>query len=53
MAGGAAHGGGEASDPVVTRYVQQDKVPWYRKPNLRHLYLLLLPTCMGVEMTSG
>ncbi|QRV98587.1 Sugar (and other) transporter [Ceratobasidium sp. AG-Ba] len=53
MAGGGMHGGGAASDPVVTRYVEQDKVPWYKKPNLRALYLLLLPTCMGVEMTSG
>ncbi|KAB5592657.1 MFS sugar transporter [Ceratobasidium theobromae] len=53
MAGGGAHGGGEAADPVVTRYVEQDKVAWYNKPNLRALYFLLLPTCMGVEMTSG
>jgi hypothetical protein len=53
MAGGGTHGGGAAADPVVTRYVEQDKVPWYSKPNLRTLYFLLLPTCMGVEMTSG
>ncbi|KAF8752260.1 hypothetical protein RHS01_07722 [Rhizoctonia solani] len=53
MAGGGTHGGGAAADPVVTRYVEQDKVPWYSKPNLRKLYFLLLPTCMGVEMTSG
>ncbi|KAJ1300931.1 hypothetical protein OPQ81_003357 [Rhizoctonia solani] len=53
MAGGGTHGGGVAADPVVTRYVEQDKVPWYSKPNLRTLYFLLLPTCMGVEMTSG
>ncbi|KAG8685285.1 hypothetical protein FRC09_014850, partial [Ceratobasidium sp. 395] len=53
MAGGGMHGGGAAADPVVTRYVEQDKVPWYSKPNLRALYLLLIPTCMGVEMTSG
>ncbi|KAK0443916.1 major facilitator superfamily domain-containing protein [Desarmillaria tabescens] len=31
----------------------QDKTPWYRKPNLRLLYILLFPTCIGVEMTSG
>lgn len=42
-----------ASDPVLTRLVQQDTVPWYRKRNLRILYLLLLPTCIGIEMTSG
>jgi hypothetical protein len=42
-----------AADPVVSRLLQQDTVPWYRKPNLRLLYLLLLPTCIGIEMTSG
>ena len=41
------------SDPILTRIVEEDKVPWYKKPNLRTLYLLLFPTCMGVEMTSG
>lgn len=48
-----APGGGGLGDPVVTRLVQQDFVPWYRKKNLRILYLLLLPTCIGIEMTSG
>lgn len=42
-----------AADPILTRLVQQDTVPWYRKRNLRILYLLLLPTCIGIEMTSG
>ncbi|KAF2649201.1 hexose transporter-like protein [Lophiostoma macrostomum CBS 122681] len=42
-----------AADPVVSRLLQQDTVPWYRKRNLRLLYLLLLPTCIGIEMTSG
>jgi hypothetical protein len=41
------------SDPILTRIVAEDRVPWYRKPNLRLLYLLLFPTCMGIEMTSG
>lgn len=40
-------------DPVLTRIVEEDKVPWYRKPNLRWLYFMLFPTCMGVELTSG
>ncbi|KAH7305801.1 general substrate transporter [Stachybotrys elegans] len=40
-------------DPVLTRIVQEDKVPWYKKPNLRYLYFMLMPTCMGVEITSG
>lgn len=42
-----------AADPILTRIVQQDKVAWYRKRNLRLLYFLLLPTCIGIEMTSG
>jgi MFS family permease len=41
------------ADPVLTRIVDQDQVPWYRKRNLRRLYMLLLPTCIGIEMTSG
>ncbi|KAI3338112.1 guanine deaminase [Ustulina deusta] len=41
------------SDPILTRLADEDKVPWYRKPNLRLLYFLLLPTCMGIELTSG
>ena len=42
-----------ASDPIVQRLAQEDKVPWYKKPNLRYLYFLLFPTCMGIEVTSG
>lgn len=42
-----------AADPILQRMAEEDKVPWYRKPNLRTLYFLLFPTCMGVEMTSG
>ncbi|KAI1252482.1 hypothetical protein MGN70_007060 [Eutypa lata] len=42
-----------ASDPIVTRLAKEDKVPWYSKPNLRFLYLMLFPTCMGIELTSG
>ncbi|KAK7420709.1 hypothetical protein QQZ08_010290 [Neonectria magnoliae] len=41
------------SDAVLTDIVEKDTVPWYKKPNLRILYLLLFPTCMGVELTSG
>ncbi|KAG0646213.1 High-affinity glucose transporter [Hyphodiscus hymeniophilus] len=41
------------SDPILTRIVDEDKVPWYKKPNLRMLYLILFPSCMGIEMTSG
>ncbi|KAM7198534.1 general substrate transporter [Rhypophila sp. PSN 637] len=44
---------GTAADPIVTRLVAEDKVPWYKKPNLRYMYLWLFLCCMGVEMTSG
>lgn len=44
---------GTASDPIVSRLVSEDKVPWYKKPNLRRMYLWLFLCCMGVEMTSG
>ncbi|ETS84567.1 hypothetical protein PFICI_02592 [Pestalotiopsis fici W106-1] len=44
---------GASADPIVTRLANADKVPWYRKPHLRTLYLLLFPTCMGIELTSG
>ncbi|CZR53195.1 related to hexose transporter protein [Phialocephala subalpina] len=40
-------------DPIVTRLVNEDTVPWYKKPNLRNLYLILFPACMGIEITSG
>ena len=36
------------ADPVLTRAIREDKVPWYKKPNLRYLYLFLFPTCMYV-----
>jgi hypothetical protein len=38
---------------LVSRLVAQDRTPWYQKPNLRMLYLILLPTCLGVEMSNG
>ena len=44
---------GNEVDPVLTRLVDEDKVRWWKKPNLRLLYLLLYPTCMGIEITSG
>ena len=42
-----------AADPILQRIADEDKVPWYRKPNLRSLYLMLFPACMAVETTSG
>ncbi|KAH7115929.1 general substrate transporter [Dendryphion nanum] len=41
------------ADPVLTRLVAEDKVPWYKKPNLRILYFWLFWSCMGIELTSG
>ena len=41
------------SEPILTRIANEDTVPWYKKPNLRYLYFLLFPTCMGIESTSG
>ncbi|KAH9905190.1 general substrate transporter [Xylariomycetidae sp. FL2044] len=41
------------SDPIITRLANEDRVPWYKKRNLRMLYFMLFPTCMGIEMTSG
>ena len=41
----------KASD--LTQLVEQDTVPWYKKKNLRSLYFGLVPSALGVEMTSG
>ncbi len=43
----------EHVDPRLTRIAQADTKPWYKKPNLRFLYLILVPTALGVEWTSG
>lgn len=44
---------GHTADPIVTRLVEEDKVPWYKKRNMRIMYVWLFLCCMGVEMTSG
>lgn len=41
------------SDPIITRLASEDKKKFYQKPNLLYLYLILFPTCMGIELTSG
>ena len=46
-------GGGNQTDAVISRMAEEDKTPWYLKRNLRNLYLLMFPTCIGIEMTSG
>ncbi|KAJ7041172.1 hypothetical protein C8F04DRAFT_1219536 [Mycena alexandri] len=38
---------------IVRELAAKDTRPWYRKPNLRGLYLVLLPACVGAEMTSA
>ncbi|EPQ58905.1 general substrate transporter [Gloeophyllum trabeum ATCC 11539] len=39
--------------PLLSRLTKEDRTPWYRKRNLRLLYLVMIPTCLGTEMTSG
>lgn len=41
------------SEPIVANLVATDQIPWYKKPNLRRLYFILFPACMGIEITSG
>ena len=41
------------SDPIITRLANEDKKWFFQKPNLLFLYLMLFPTCMGIELTSG
>jgi hypothetical protein len=43
----------ELGAPRLTRIAQADPVRWWAKPNLRFLYLIMIPTCLGVEWTSG
>ncbi|KAL2121084.1 hypothetical protein VTJ04DRAFT_5111 [Mycothermus thermophilus] len=43
----------EHVDPRLSNIAQADTIPWYKKPNLRFLYLILVPTGLGVEWTSG
>ena len=38
---------------IVERIVATDHVKWWNKPNLRTLYLLLVPFCLFIESTSG
>ncbi|KAL4897322.1 general substrate transporter, partial [Aspergillus ambiguus] len=41
------------SEPVLANLLATDRTPWYKKPNLRRLYFVLFPACMGIEITSG
>lgn len=42
-----------AEESEVRNLLRLDTTPWYRKKNLRRLYLCLVPAVLGVEMTSG
>jgi hypothetical protein len=42
-----------AEQSELKRLLKLDTTPWYRKPNLRGLYLCLVPAVLGVETTSG
>ncbi|KAL4931692.1 putative MFS sugar transporter [Aspergillus undulatus] len=43
----------DVGEPILETLVKNDPLPWYKKPNLRNLYLVLFPACMGIEITSG
>ena len=40
-------------DDMLSTLVAQDSVPWYRKKNLRKLYLLFIGSVLCIETTSG
>lgn len=42
-----------AATSEVSRLLAEDKTPWYRKKNLRKLYMVLVPSVLGVEITTG
>ncbi|KAL3475127.1 general substrate transporter [Aspergillus californicus] len=43
----------DVAEPILETLIANDRTPWYKKPNLRYLYLILFPACMGIEITSG
>jgi MFS family permease len=40
-------------ESIIQALVARDPVRWWSKPNLRRLYLLLVPFCLFIESTSG
>lgn len=44
---------GNQYDYLVSSLLANDKTPWYKKPNLRRLYLLFIGSVLCVETTSG
>ncbi|KAF2798110.1 hexose transporter-like protein, partial [Melanomma pulvis-pyrius CBS 109.77] len=45
--------GAIATDGAVEILIRNDHVRWWNKPNLRRLYLCLVPFCLFIESTSG
>ncbi|KAK7178812.1 hypothetical protein PSPO01_15149 [Paraphaeosphaeria sporulosa] len=43
----------QTADPVIDKLLKNDPTPWYRRPNLRLLYLFMVPSCLFIEATSG
>ncbi|KAF7715297.1 MFS-type Sugar/inositol transporter [Penicillium ucsense] len=41
------------AEPVLEELIADDSTPWFKKPNLRRLYVILFAACMGIEITSG
>ncbi|KAF2712899.1 hexose transporter-like protein [Pleomassaria siparia CBS 279.74] len=41
------------AEGAVEKLIKNDKVRWWNKPNLRSLYLCLVPFCLFIESTSG
>ncbi|KAL6230830.1 hypothetical protein BDW75DRAFT_244462 [Aspergillus navahoensis] len=42
-----------AATSEVSRLLAEDRISWYRKKNLRRLYMFLMPSALGVEITTG
>jgi hypothetical protein len=42
-----------AATSEISRLLSQYTTPWYKKKNLRTLYLVLVPPALGVEVTTG
>jgi hypothetical protein len=42
-----------AATSEISRLLAQDTTPWYKKNNLRSLYFFLVPSALGVEVTTG
>ncbi|EPS27166.1 hypothetical protein PDE_02109 [Penicillium oxalicum 114-2] len=41
------------AEPALEILLAEDRTPWFKKPHLRRLYMILFAACMGIEITSG